>query len=152
MIIRFGGEFCKNSRKRDTWVKWDGEGTSWNLTWEDDYKLDGQRSRERNRVTHQEELQKKISLSSEDKLILAYGLLLRSIENQRSRENGFKIRAIFFLSWRGLDFTTCEHWELLEAIAQENGCAQKIAALYGLSVDGYQRLETRGLETYLEDC
>ena len=84
-------------------------------------------------MTQQEELHRKSSLSSEDrdKLILDYGFLLRSAENQREWENGFKIRAIFISSLRTLDFTF-EHLELLEGIAWENGCARKInlAALY----------------------
>ncbi|KAB1283044.1 MDS1 and EVI1 complex locus protein [Camelus dromedarius] len=55
---------------------------------ENDLKLDGQRGRER--ITGQEELQRKCSLSSEDrdKLILTWGLLLRHAENKRERENG----------------------------------------------------------------
>lgn len=59
-------------------------------------KLDGQRGGDR--VTQQEELYRKSSLSLEDKdkHILAQGFLQRSAENQREWENGFKIRAILF--------------------------------------------------------
>lgn len=66
------------------------------MTREGDWRLDGQRSADR--VTQQEELQRKSSLCSKDrdKLILAWVLLMRSVENQRGRDNGFKIKVILF--------------------------------------------------------